>query len=78
MKKLLTAVIAAFFATSGFCSDIISQTNGQNIIQNQVSQEKMQNLILQKASSKIGKFAGHFSHSSHASHASHASHFSSR
>ena len=75
MKKIMTALVAAFFATSGFCSNIIDSVSDHSVLQNQVTQQQNQNLILQKSTNLNGKFAGHYSH---VSHASHASHFSSR
>ncbi len=78
MKKLITALVAGFFATSAFCSNVIESVTDHNVIQNQICQQQSNGLILQKNSDMNSKFAGHYSHSSHASHASHVSHYSSR
>lgn len=78
VKRILTALVTAFFATSAFCFQVVNNATDHNIFQSQMEQQPVQNLILQKSNVKSEKLAGHYSHVSHASHASHASHFSSR
>ena len=78
MKRILFFVVSAFFATTGFCSNISEQV--ASVFKNndtQIEQKQNQPLILQKVSDFVKtKMTSHYSHRSHYSHYSHRSHYS--
>lgn len=80
MKRILFLLVSAFFATTGFCSNVTEQvTSVFSNEDSQIEQKQDQPLILQKVSDFVKtKLTSHVSHISHYSHRSHYSHYSSR
>lgn len=71
MKRILFLLVSAFFATTGFCSNVTEQvTSVFSNEDSQIEQKQDQPLILQKVSD--------FVKTKLTSHVSHISHYSSR